>query len=104
MSDIRAALFSIANEAPRKETIEGVPVPVYFKKMQVDDYLAIKAINALPEDEKIKSIPALLARFLCDENGARIYNPDSKDDLAEIAKLDLKTLGNLQGALNNVPN
>ena len=104
MSDIRKAFAAIASKAPRKETIkvDGAEMTVDVRHMKLPDYAAVRGLSDLTQDERIALMPEVLARFLCDENGVAIYDYTKPDEVAEVAKLDLKTIGELTNALNEI--
>lgn len=104
MSDIRKTFAAIASKAPRKCEIDvdGKKLTVYFRHMRLPDYASVRGLSELPIDDRIGVMPKLIARFLCDENGAVIYDHENAADVAEIAALDLPTIGALTNALNDV--
>ena len=104
MSDIRKAIHSRISEGPRKEIIEGLDTPVYFRRMRMDDYIAIRELNELNEAGKAKALPRILATLLCDESGKAVYDAANEDDMNELGALDLSMLVKLNEALNKSPN
>lgn len=104
MSDIRKAFAAIASKAPRKVEIDadGAKLTVYFRHMKLPDYAAVRGLSALSVDERIAVMPEVLARFLCDENGVVLYDYTKPEEVAEVAALDLKTIGELTNAMNDV--
>ena len=53
MSDIRKAIHARISEGPRKEIIEGLDTPVYFRRMRMDDYIA-KPVRIADLDQVIR--------------------------------------------------
>lgn len=104
MSDIRKAFAAIASKAPRKVQIDvdGQKLDVYFRHMKLPDYAAVRGLSELTLEARIAVMPAVLARFICDEKGVPIYDHENPEDLAEIAALDLPTIGALTNALNEI--
>lgn len=104
MSDIRKVFAAIASKAPRKEIIkvDGEEITVYFRHMKLPDYASVRGLSDLAPEARLDVMPALIARFLCDEKGKPIYDSENPDDVAAIAALDLETIGALTNALNAV--
>jgi len=104
MSDIRKVFNKIASRAPRKETIEvnGEKLDVYFRHMKLPDYAGVRGLSSLKPEERIDKMPQVIARFLCDEKGGQVYDPDKPEDVAEIAGFDLEMISAIASALNGI--
>lgn len=86
------AMRATATEAPR-----AVDVPkwgkVYVRDVTVDEVEEQTQDTANKTDKH--RIARGVARILCDENGARLFDPDDADDVALIAKQPWKLLSKI---------
>ena len=70
-----AAMRDKATPKPTAVTINGYGT-VYVRKLTVAE------VDAQTEETtKDNKLARAAARLLCDENGARLFNPDSEDDI-----------------------
>lgn len=99
--DLITAMLATASEPPRKVEVEGWGT-VYVRaltvaevEMQNDDLMEKVVINGKTVEQKVKDPSRLAraaARLLCDENGTRLFDPDSKEDVELLAKQSWKRL------------
>lgn len=86
------AMRATATEAPR-----AVEVPkwgtVYVRDVTVDEVEEQTQDTANEKDKH--RIARGVARILCDENGARLFDPDDADDVALLAKQPWKLLSKI---------